>query len=187
MASVPPQVCWVDVDVASRKQVALFLSTVQGFRAMWSAWERMAPLAADLKSPYLRALCTVAGPGADGRFPDVSETLQFFENSFDRAKAQSEGLIVPNAGVSAEYDAAVKAHAAVERALGDILTRYRDHFQDEKILYRNIGKETHQVCPRDALEGGEGTPPPTSRAPSLCLATVSLRASACLNGRICDM
>ena len=34
---------------------------------------------------------------------------------------------------------------------------------------------------RDALEGGE-VPPPPSRAPSLCPATVSLTASASFNG-----
>ena len=39
--------------------------------------------------------------------------------------------------------------------------------------------------PRDALEGGEVPPPPSSRAPSLCPATVPLTPSASLNG-ICN-
>ena len=40
------------------------------------------------------------------------------------------------------------------------------------------------VTGRDALEGA-GVPPPPSRAPSLCPATVSLTPSASLNG-ICN-
>ena len=40
-------------------------------------------------------------------------------------------------------------------------------------------------APDAALEGGRGTPPPPSTAPSLCPATVPLTPSASLNG-ICN-
>ena len=46
------------------------------------------------------------------------------------------------------------------------------------------GRVSNRGGPRDALEGGGGTPPP-SGAPSLWPATVSLAASASLNG-ICN-
>ena len=45
--------------------------------------------------------------------------------------------------------------------------------------------QTRRVGPRDALGGGEVPPPPPTRAPSLCPATVALMPSASLNG-ICN-
>ena len=51
---------------------------------------------------------------------------------------------------------------------------------------QHLSANNPRLYPRDALEGGGGTPPPRpSRACSLCPATVSLTASAGFNG-ICN-
>ena len=48
-----------------------------------------------------------------------------------------------------------------------------------------VGVEQRRGTGRDASERGEVIPPPPSKAPSLCPATVSLTASASFNG-ICN-
>eukprot|EP00667_Euglena_gracilis_P003316 EG_transcript_3322 len=138
------QVAWVDAEVASRKQVTLFLSTVGGLRRVWTLWQRLIPLAQGLASPYLRRLCSVAGAEA-GRLPDVAEPLEYFETSFDVQRVREEGLVIPNKGVSKEYDAATRACNAIERTLTEILNKYRAYFQDDKVVYRAVGKEQHQI------------------------------------------
>lgn len=57
---------------------------------------------------------------SEGKFPNIEKHLDFYDGSFDKAKAKEEGVIVPCKGVSPEYDS---SHEEVELVLEE-LERY---------------------------------------------------------------
>ena len=76
-----------------------------------------------LKSKMLTGLLTMATEG--GRFPNMLETLQFFQTSFNKEQAKKLGVIVPRAGVDAAYDSSIAEIKATENELQEYLSKQR--------------------------------------------------------------
>jgi len=52
-----------------------------------------------------------------GVFPDMAETLYFFQTSFDHTKAKKEGVIVPNEGSAWSHDELPISRMCTEHAM----------------------------------------------------------------------
>ena len=70
-------------------------------------------------------MCKLLTVGEKGEFPDVAEKLTLYENSFDRAQARSEGIIIPHEGVNDEYDTSQQAVSAILKELDQYLKEQR--------------------------------------------------------------
>ena len=81
----------------SKRKINGFLSALDSFQAASKLPGIFASVVAE-GSPtgLLRRLVSLQDDG--GRFPDMSEQLQFFSSSFDQAKAKKEGTIIPARG-----------------------------------------------------------------------------------------
>lgn len=82
----------------SKRKINGFLSALDGFQAA----SRLPTIFSSLSSSsgcqatLLKKLVTLQEDG--GVFPDLSEQLAFFSNSFDHAQAKREGTIIPARG-----------------------------------------------------------------------------------------
>eukprot|EP00996_Jenningsia_fusiforme_P000085 NODE_104_length_3257_cov_29.418329_g94_i0.p1 GENE.NODE_104_length_3257_cov_29.418329_g94_i0~~NODE_104_length_3257_cov_29.418329_g94_i0.p1 ORF type:complete len:1028 (-),score=240.60 NODE_104_length_3257_cov_29.418329_g94_i0:172-2868(-) len=139
------KVAWVDMEVASKKQVSLLQAAVKGFRKVYELYSDLESLVGSFTSPYLRSLCLARGSTREGTFPDLARLLDYFENCYDVKRAKEDGIIIPNPGVNKEYDAAIERLAKIESEISKILLSFRKRFDDNSIVYRAIGKETHQI------------------------------------------
>lgn len=76
-----------------------------------------------LESVMLRELVTFTRDG--GKFPDLSEQLNFFQASFNREEAKKRGVIVPSPGVDTTYDSAITRIKELDNKLQDYLNHQR--------------------------------------------------------------
>ena len=67
----------------------------------------------------LRKLVTLKECG--GSFPNLSEQLKFFGESFNQSEARKAGVIVPSPGVNSAYDRAISEISKVENQLEEYL------------------------------------------------------------------
>ena len=109
----------------SKRKISDFTSTLDGFQSALRVLATFDPArkGAGLASPLLRSLVTCAKEG--GAFPDIEETLGFFQRSFDRAAAKKDGVIIPAPGVCEDYDSAVARILATKSQLDDYLSKQR--------------------------------------------------------------
>ncbi len=78
--------------------------------------------------------------------PDLKPKLEEWKEAFDRNKAKSESILVPQPGVEEVYD---DSQATLDACLGDLdtyLTAIRKEYGGNKaICYRDNGKEIYQL------------------------------------------
>lgn len=70
-------------------------------------------------------LCKLLTTENDGEFPDLADQLAFYENSFDRARARSEGMIIPHEGLNHDYDSSQQVVSDILRELDQYLKQQR--------------------------------------------------------------
>ena len=80
----------------SKRKISGFLSALEGFKTASQLPRIFASVIKNCPAGLLRRVVTLQEEG--GRFPDLSEQLEFFSNSFDHAKARKEGTIIPARG-----------------------------------------------------------------------------------------
>lgn len=90
----------------SKRKIVGFLSVLEGFQTASQFPSLFSSLTGDGGGSLLRKIVTLERDG--GKFPDLSEQLQFFSAAFDHTKAKKEGTIIPARGEGGEGVAALK-------------------------------------------------------------------------------
>ncbi|CEG41742.1 dna mismatch repair protein msh6 [Plasmopara halstedii] len=130
------------------RKIKDFLAVLNGFdKAMNLAFE-LGPRLSQSKSTILQSILRrykiedAFQPNVrHGLFPDLTEKLEFFKRSFDQTSARTSGVIVPQAGVDPEFDAACIEIANVEEELANYLSKQRTALRCQQISYWGKKKE----------------------------------------------
>ncbi|KAH8319205.1 hypothetical protein KR067_005097, partial [Drosophila pandora] len=83
-------------------------------------------------------------PESGGSFPDLSKELKYFATAFDHDAAAKTGVIAPQPGMDAEYDAAMDGIAEIEKRLKTYLEEQERHFGC-RIAYFGSDKKRYQL------------------------------------------
>ncbi|XP_048728354.2 DNA mismatch repair protein Msh6-like isoform X2 [Ostrea edulis] len=129
----------------SKKKIEDFLSTIEGFKVAQKVAKKFQSHVDDFTSNLLKWTMTTDSADSKGLFPDLKEELQFFDNAFDHSKAKKDGVILPNKGVSPEYDSAKVDLKAAERGLEEYLDRQRQRLGCRTLTYWGSGKNRYQI------------------------------------------
>ncbi|ORY03012.1 DNA mismatch repair protein Msh6 [Basidiobolus meristosporus CBS 931.73] len=78
-------------------------------------------------------------------YPDLTDTIKYFNEAFDHEKAEKEGTVVPHLGVEDDYDAVVKQLQDIEDQFAFHLKDCRKKLNSSKIEYKDLGKEIYQI------------------------------------------
>ncbi|XP_058658782.1 DNA mismatch repair protein Msh6 [Ammospiza caudacuta] len=129
----------------SKKKIADFLSTLEGFKIMNEIVEFMEEFASDFKSRVLRQLVTRKAQNPDGRFPDLSAELTRWDTAFDHNQARKTGVITPKVGFDPDYDGALEDIRALEEDLRKYLDKQRKLLGSKSVQYWGTGKNRYQM------------------------------------------
>ncbi|XP_065307816.2 DNA mismatch repair protein Msh6-like [Dermacentor albipictus] len=142
-SSHPDQRAILYEDTAyNKRKIANLLQALQGFQKVAQVvplWLDVLPL---LTSQVL-ARCLSVGSEA-GQFPDLADSLKFFEHAFDHEQAQKEGRMTPMPGVDDDYDKAMQSIKEANKALQDYLGQQSRHFNC-KASFVGSGKNRFQI------------------------------------------
>ena len=88
-----------------------------------------------LDSRLLQSLLTVRPPAElqpeELGFPDMTEILDFFDNSFNHDVAIQQGIIMPHHGVNTGLDSVTEKLQATQRDLDNYLEEIRTRFNNQ--------------------------------------------------------
>lgn len=129
----------------SKKKIADFLSTLEGFKVMSEIVEFMEEIASDFKSRVLKQLVTRKTVNPDGRFPDLSAELTRWDTAFDHNHARKTGVITPKAGFDTDYDEALEDIRTLQEDLRKYLDKQRKLLGSKYIQYWGTGKNRYQL------------------------------------------
>ncbi|XP_074656040.1 DNA mismatch repair protein Msh6-like isoform X2 [Tubulanus polymorphus] len=138
----------------SKRKIEDFISTLSGFKVVLAIVKKFGSAKNQFKSRLLRqCLTTVADDNQEEkvRFPDVQESLDFFDKSFDHEKARKEGVIIPAKGVDTDYDEAMVGIKTINRDLEEYLSKQKKRFGCPTISYWGTGKNRFQMEIPDAV------------------------------------
>lgn len=77
--------------------------------------------------------------------PDMKELFKFWNNAFDHAKAKEAGLLIPERGVEADFDASQDRIQDLLADLETLLKKTRKDLRSNEIVYTDNGKEIYQL------------------------------------------
>ncbi|KAG0643024.1 muts domain V-domain-containing protein [Tuber brumale] len=78
--------------------------------------------------------------------PDLRRSLKQWESAFDRGKAKTQGLLVPERGVELDFDASQDViEDIINVELESLLTEYRSSLKSRDIKYTDSGKEIYLI------------------------------------------
>ncbi|XP_063300004.1 DNA mismatch repair protein Msh6 [Pelobates fuscus] len=129
----------------SKKKIADFLSTLEGFKVMREVINIMDDALGDFKSNILRQVVGLKNKTSKGLFPDLSAELKRWDTSFDHEKARKTGVITPKAGFDSDYDEALKDIKAAEQNLNEYLEKQRKRLGCKSIVYWGTAKNRYQM------------------------------------------
>lgn len=90
-----------------------------------------------------------SGQGVIGQLisgmPVLKDILQQWKDAFDQAKAKEAGLLIPERGVEADFDASQDRIEEILADLETLLKRTRKDLGSSAICYRDNGKEIYQL------------------------------------------
>ncbi|XP_061180194.1 DNA mismatch repair protein Msh6-like isoform X2 [Saccostrea echinata] len=129
----------------SKKKIEDFLSTVEGFKVAQKVAKKFQSHVDNFSSKLLKQTMTLETSESKGLFPELKKEMEFFDNAFDHAKAKKDGVILPNKGVSPEYDSAKSDLKAAERGLEEYLDRQRQRLGCRTLTYWGSGKNRYQI------------------------------------------
>lgn len=118
---------------------------LQGFMAVLKGFNDLTKLPTmfhQCKTTLLKRITQL--PESGGSFPDLSKELQYFATAFDHDAAAKTGVIAPQAGMDAEYDAAMDSIGEVEKRLKTYLVEQERHFGC-RITYFGSDKKRYQL------------------------------------------
>ncbi|ETN02954.1 hypothetical protein PPTG_16016 [Phytophthora nicotianae INRA-310] len=130
------------------RKIKDFLAVLNGFDDAMNLTLELGPRLSQSKSPILQSLLKrytiedgVQPDVKHGHFPDLTEKLEFFKRCFDQASAKKSGVIIPQAGVDPEFDAACEEISQVEAELAEYLSEQRTALRCRQISYWGKKKE----------------------------------------------
>ncbi|XP_070208763.1 DNA mismatch repair protein Msh6-like isoform X2 [Littorina saxatilis] len=137
----------------SKRKIEDFMSALAGFKGAMKIVKKFSQHKADLKSKLLKQTVLLDAETEEGRFPDISEDLQFFDNAFNHEKARKDGVIMPSKGVDDDYDEAVADTRRIEAQLHDYLDKQKQRLGCKTIVYWGTAKNRFQMeIPEAALK-----------------------------------
>ncbi|QDS68554.1 hypothetical protein FKW77_000039 [Venturia effusa] len=77
--------------------------------------------------------------------PDLSGSLKQWKDAFDRTKAKSEGILIPEPGVEADYDESQDTVDDCLKQLERLLKDTQRELGSSSICFRDNGKEIYQI------------------------------------------
>lgn len=77
--------------------------------------------------------------------PDLADALTHWKEAFDHSRAKSDGVLVPERGVEADFDASQDRIEAVLAKLDKLLKKTQKDMGSAAITYRDNGKEIYQL------------------------------------------
>lgn len=128
----------------SKRKIADFLSTLEGFKTMQEIISVLAPVSGEFHSTFLRQVVSVKSE-KDGLFPDLTAELKRWETAFDHQKARTTGVITPKAGFDPEFDQALAGVKNCEKELQDYLDRQKRRLGCKSLTYWGTGRNRYQM------------------------------------------
>ncbi|XP_034408091.1 DNA mismatch repair protein Msh6 isoform X2 [Cyclopterus lumpus] len=128
----------------SKRKIADFLSTLEGFKTMQEIITALAPVSGESHSALLRQVGGLKSE-EDGLFPDLSAELRRWETAFDHQKARTTGVITPKAGFDPEFDQALTSVENCDRQLRDYLDRQKKRLGCKVMSYWGTGRNRYQM------------------------------------------
>ncbi|ESO97193.1 hypothetical protein LOTGIDRAFT_143393, partial [Lottia gigantea] len=127
----------------SKKKIEDFLSTLGAFKSSLNIIKQCKKSSDNFKSKILKKSVTMETDG--GHFPDIHESLKFFDAAFDHDKARKDGIIIPSKGVDEEYDTATVDILSIEDKLNSYLDSQRKALSCRAMVYWGSGKNRYQM------------------------------------------
>ncbi|PIK37037.1 DNA mismatch repair protein Msh6 [Apostichopus japonicus] len=137
-----------------KRKILDFLTTLDGFQDAGDILKIFQKRAPKFKSKILRQslLLEREDDNKGGRYPDLKEHLDLFDNAFDKKKAKDAGAIVPRPGVDEDYDEALRDIKATQRKFDEYLEKQRRRLGCSSIKYWGSAKNRFQLeVPEAAL------------------------------------
>lgn len=120
-----------------KKKVNDFLSTLKGFEL-------------SMKLPKMLRMCEsellsqITQHEPKGKFPDMDELIDFFNNAFDHEEARKTGVIAPGHGVDNEYDSIQEEIEDLSNELNEYLKSQEKYFGCKLSFFGN-DKKRYQI------------------------------------------
>ncbi|EDV52086.1 probable DNA mismatch repair protein Msh6 [Drosophila erecta] len=124
--------------IYNKQKLLGFMAVLKGFNAL----TKLPTLFHQCETALLRRITQL--PESGGSFPDLSKELQYFATAFDHDAAAKTGVIAPQAGMDAEYDAAMDSIGEIEKRLKSYLEQQERHFGC-RITYFGSDKKRYQL------------------------------------------
>ena len=77
--------------------------------------------------------------------PDLGRRLEYWKSAFDRDRAEKDGILVPERGIEADFDASQDAIETIHTELNGLLKKWRKDLGSSAICFRDNGKEIFQL------------------------------------------
>ncbi|KAI0473436.1 DNA mismatch repair protein Msh6 [Xylariaceae sp. FL0804] len=77
--------------------------------------------------------------------PDLNEPLSFWKSAFDRPKARSEKILIPERGVEEDFDKSHDRIIEIKDDLQILLDQKKAELKAKSIKYTDVGKEVYQI------------------------------------------
>lgn len=122
----------------NKQKLRGFISVLNGFNSL----TKLPMIFHQCESALLKRITQL--PESGGTFPDLSKELKYFATAFDHDAASKTGVIAPQAGMDAEYDAAMDAIEAIEGRLKTYLVEQERHFGC-RVTYFGSDKKRYQL------------------------------------------
>lgn len=82
--------------------------------------------------------------------PDLKEPLTFWKNAFDRKKARSDKVFIPERGIEEDFDNSIDDMERIKKDLARLLAKQMEALKCRKLKFADVGKEIYQVeVPKD--------------------------------------
>ncbi|XP_043647022.1 probable DNA mismatch repair protein Msh6 [Drosophila teissieri] len=124
--------------IYNKQKLLGFMAVLKGFNAL----TKLPRMFHQCDTALLRRITQL--PESEGTFPDLSKELQYFATAFDHDAAAKTGVIAPQAGMDAEYDAAMDSIGEIEKRLKSYLEEQERHFGC-RITYFGSDKKRYQL------------------------------------------
>lgn len=82
--------------------------------------------------------------------PDLTEPLTFWKNAFNRAKARSDRVFIPERGIEEDFDNSIDNMDRIKKELHQLLAKQMGVLKCKTLKFADVGKEIYQVeVPKD--------------------------------------
>ncbi|XP_050439278.1 DNA mismatch repair protein Msh6 [Adelges cooleyi] len=150
---------YFEEKIYSKRKIMDFISILKGFRTSVGIMERLqsANIENSAESNLLTAICNYPKSKNPGIFPDLTESLDNFQNSFDHDEAMKHGRIFPELGMDDQYDGVLEKIKEVENELKVYLKEQCKHFGCNVVYFGSEKKRYQLEVPEAASKrAGEG-------------------------------